>query len=132
MRVGSKEHRKEDLVMALLRRQTQAPTRRGSGFDQLAHLRNRIDRLFESPFDFASDLFSEGWMPLVDLNESNDNVIVKAELPGMKVEDIQLSLRENTLIISGERKHEEEVHEAESYRSEQISARDHFAAKRQR
>jgi len=51
----------------------------------------------------------EGLSPSVDIYEKGDDVIVKAELPGMKKEDIDLTLTENTLTLSGEKKKEERV-----------------------
>ena len=47
-----------------------------------------------------------GWSPALDLYQNNDNVIAVAELPGMRREDIQISLHDGTLTISGERKRE--------------------------
>ena len=84
-------------------------------FDRLSSLRDELDRLFESPFnDFAraTNLLS-GWSPAVDLYEDKDNFIARAELPGMKKEDIEISLHEGALTISGERKSEEKFEEGE-------------------
>ena len=50
---------------------------------------------------------------------------MKCELPGMKKEDIQISLHENTLSISGERKHERAVKEGDAFRSERFFGRFH-------
>ena len=50
-----------------------------------------------------------GWTPAIDLYEDKDNLYVKAELPGMKREEIEVSLHEGTLSISGERKSETQV-----------------------
>jgi HSP20 family protein len=88
-------------------------------------LRDEIDRLFEAPLaEFArhQNVFG-GWAPALDVYEQKDNVIVRAELPGMKKEDIELSLHDNTLTISGERKQEETHKEAETYRSERFFGR---------
>ena len=52
------------------------------------------------------------WYPAVDVEEEPDKYLVKAELPGMKQEDIKVSLRDGTLILTGEKKSEhEEKHE---------------------
>ena len=76
---------------------------------RLSTLRDELDSLFELPFlsNFAnqSQLFS-GWMPALDLYQNNDNVVAVVELPGMRKEDIEISLHEGMLTISGERKHE--------------------------
>jgi HSP20 family protein len=52
------------------------------------------------------DNFFTGWSPALDLYQSNDNVIAVVELPGMRKEDIEISLHDGTLTISGERKPE--------------------------
>ena len=69
---------------------------------RLTDLRDEIDRLFESPLARTSE-FLTGWSPAFDVYEEKDNFIVKAELPGMKREDINVSLHDGNLIISGER-----------------------------
>jgi HSP20 family protein len=90
---------------------------------RLTNLRDELDRLFESPFEELSrgaQLFSGGWAPALDVYEDKDNLTVKAELPGMKREDIEVSLHDGTLTISGERKSETKHEEAEVYRSERF------------
>ena len=92
----------------------------------LRRLREDIDRLFEQPLSGwlapAAGLF-EGWGPTLDVYEDKDNVIVKAELPGLKREEIQVSMLGEMLTISGERKQETEHKGAESYRSERYFGR---------
>ena len=94
-------------------------------FGQLTGLRDEIDRLFEAPLaELArtSQLLSR-WTPALDMYEDKDNVYVRAELPGMKKEDIDVSLHNGSLNISGERKNEEEFKDAEVYRSERFVGR---------
>lgn len=95
------------------------------GFGRLSSLRDEIDRLFESPFSKlarTSQLLS-GWTPALDLHEDNDSFVVKMELPGMKKEDINVSLHDGSLSISGERKNEEKHEDSEVYRSERFFGR---------
>jgi HSP20 family protein len=47
-----------------------------------------------------------GWSPALDLYEGNDNVTAIVELPGMRKEEIEISLHDGTLTVSGERKRE--------------------------
>ena len=92
---------------------------------RLSNLRDEIDRLFEAPLaELArgSNLFS-GWIPALDVFEDKDNFVVKAELPGMKKEDITVSLHDGSLSISGERKSEDKYEDAEVYRSERFFGR---------
>jgi HSP20 family protein len=56
-----------------------------------------------------------GWAPAIDVFETEDKFVVKAELPGMKEEDIDISVTGNTLTIKGERKAESEVKEEDYY-----------------
>ena len=77
--------------------------------DRLSILRNDLDSLFELPllgsFDRSGQLFS-GWPPALDVYQNNDNVVVVAELPCMKKEEIEISLHDGTITIAGERKSE--------------------------
>ena len=90
------------------------------GFGRLTSLRDEIDRLFEVPLaelDRTSQLLS-GWTPALDIYEDKDNVVVKAEVPGMKREEIDVSLHDGSLSISGEGKGKYE--DAETYRAERF------------
>ena len=64
-----------------------------------------------------------GWTPVLDVFEDKDQFVVKAELPGMKQEDIQVSLHDATLTVSGERKGEQKDKDAGVYRSERYFGR---------
>ena len=96
-----------------------------SPFNRLTNLRDEINRLFEVPFgDWGRETeFFTGWSPALDVYEDKDNLIVKAELPGMKKDQIELSLHDNTLTISGERKSERTENEGETSRSERFFGR---------
>ena len=96
-----------------------------SPFNELNRIRNEIYRIFEDPIGFASSASTlfEGWAPAVDIYEERDKITVRAELPGMKKEDIEVTVVGDTLTISGERKQEEERKEGETYRSERYLGR---------
>jgi HSP20 family protein len=64
-------------------------------------LSDEIDRLFDSPF---ATLSRNAWPPSLDVLEDKDNYIVLAELPGLTREDIEVSVEDGVLCISGERK----------------------------
>lgn len=92
---------------------------------RLSDLREEIDRLFESPlaeFARSSNLLS-GWSPALDVYEEKDQYVARVELPGMKKEDIELSLHDGALSISGERKFEEKEGSGELQRSERYFGR---------
>ncbi len=99
-----------------------------SPFVGLSTLRDEMNRLFDLPGPATGgreDRLMGVWSPPLDVFQTQDHMFVKCELPGMKKEDIQISLHENTLTISGERKQEQEVKEGESYRTERFFGRFH-------
>jgi HSP20 family protein len=93
-------------------------------FDRLLNLREEIDRLFNSPFGLDEPEFF-GWTPALDVYQDKDNFIVRAELPGMTKEDIEITLHENTLILSGERRSNGSHEGSEVSRSERYFGRFH-------
>ena len=98
-----------------------------SPLDRLTSLRDEMNRLFDGSFPGSrrdGGLFS-GWNPALDVYQDKDHVFVKTELPGMKKEDIEISLEDGVLTIAGERKHEEESKQGESFRSERFFGRFH-------
>jgi HSP20 family protein len=97
-----------------------------SPFRHLSLLRDEIDRLFDSPLDALtsnSQQFLNGWLPSIDLYEDRDHLVLKAEIPGMKKEDIDISLHGEVLTLSGERKEEETFDKTETYRAERFLGR---------
>ncbi len=58
------------------------------------------------------------WVPQMDVYEKDGKLVVKAELPGMKKEDVEVTVEEGDLVIKGERKTESEVKQEDYYRSE--------------
>jgi len=91
----------------------------------LSRLRDQLSQIFEQPEFALTDLLGGGWTPVVDVLDDKDKLIVKAEVPGFKREDLDVAVHENTLIISGERKSEEERKDGEFYRSERFYGRFH-------
>jgi HSP20 family protein len=92
-----------------------------SAADRWSNLRDELNSFFELPgwssFARAGQLFT-GWSPALDLYQSNDNVIAVVELPGMRKEDIEISLHDGTLTISGERKRENSSNDDKAERTE--------------
>jgi HSP20 family protein len=85
-------------------------------------LQNHINRMFDDPFFRISRLAdAEGlgmWNPAVDLYEKDDHFVIKAELPGIKKDDIKVDLKDRVLTLSGERSYDNEVKEENYYRRE--------------
>ncbi len=79
---------------------------------ELETLRREMDRLWEGFFGERRGLESaEVWAPALDLSETKDKLIVKAELPGVDPKDVDVSLTGNVLTIKGEKKEEKEEKE---------------------
>ena len=71
-------------------------------FTEIARLQDEMSRQFLTPERRAA-----GFVPLVDINEDKDAIYVKAELPGVKPDQVQLQVENDLLTISGERKSEQ-------------------------
>jgi len=79
---------------------------------ELEGLRREMDRLWESFFGERAGIeAAEAWLPALDLTETKDNLIVKAELPGVDPKDVEITLSGNVLSIKGEKKQEKEEKE---------------------
>jgi HSP20 family protein len=82
-----------------------------------------VDNYLVRPFPFLkpSRLIlpqQEELIPSVDIFEEGNDVVVKAELPGIKKEDIDITLTDNTIMIAGEKKKEKEIDKKDYYRWE--------------
>ena len=102
--------------MSLIRYQTPSSVMLPS-LNRWASLRDDLDTLLELPFLSGgarqAQLFT-GWTPALDLYQNNDNVVAVVELPGMRKDDIEISLHDGTLTIGGERKKAEPDADGES------------------
>lgn len=90
---------------------------RWSPVREMMDLRREFDRLFENALDmpaFRSDTATT-WGLALDLVENEDDYVIKASVPGIAPDDLEITLSDNTLTISGEFKQDEEVKE-EQYR----------------
>jgi HSP20 family protein len=86
-------------------------------FRDLTALQNEVNRLFTRATggDVAE---RQSWTPAIDVVETDDAIVLKAELAGMRPEDISIEVQDNVLTVSGERRFEEEVKEDKFYRIE--------------
>jgi len=88
---------------------------------EFSTLQNEMNRLFNTVFDAPSPggngTLRRG-MPAMDLVESGDHFVLRADLPGLSEEDVKIELEDQTLTISGERKAEHETREEGYYRVE--------------
>jgi len=86
----------------------------------LTSLRQAMNRLFEDAFVRPSRLWPElvGEEPALDVYQTDKNVVVKASLPGIKPEEVDISVTGDVLTIKGEHKEEEEEKKADYFRRE--------------
>ena len=86
-------------------------------FSNLMTAQREFDRLFKdafSPFHSEGELSTRTWAPPVDIYETENDIVLKAELPGVDSKDVEVKVEDNTLYLKGERKFEKEV-KNESY-----------------
>lgn len=97
-----------------------AITRYSNPFSELQSFQDQIGRMFESTLNRNDDasLMRGSWIPPVDVAEEGDNLILKAELPGMKEEEIDIEFENGLLTLKGERSFESEKSERNYHRIE--------------
>ncbi len=86
-------------------------------FRDLISIQDRMNRLFEQTLSRSRGeeaVSAATWTPAVDIYETPDTIVMKAELPGVSREDIQIHINDNTLTLKGERRFAKDVQE-ESY-----------------
>jgi HSP20 family protein len=76
----------------------------GSAFEELERMRRRLDEMSGGFERRPYRVLGAGVFPLINLSENKDNYYVRAEMPGLKADDIGISVAGNNLSISGERK----------------------------
>lgn len=99
------------------------PIRKWNPWEEMLNLTRRMNRLFDSSllqkFDLEEeDTMSHPWSPLVDIYETSENIVVRAEIPGMKKEDIEINVTDNVLTIKGEKKQEKKMQNEDYHRIE--------------
>ncbi len=90
---------------------------------ELNTIQNEINRLFNTFFDqpgtpTGRNGHGRRWLPAMDLVETADHYVLRADLPGLSDEDVNIQLEDNVLTISGERKTEQETKQEGFYRLE--------------
>jgi len=90
---------------------------RGSLFD----VRDEVNRLFDGflpDFPWRGDVAEGSWSPRVDISETNGELVVVAELPGLNRDDVAVRIENNVLTLKGEKKREDEKEGTNYYRIE--------------
>jgi HSP20 family protein len=90
-------------------------------FRELSSLQSEMNRLFNAAFGDMPNGGTGGsrrWIPAMDLLETDDDFVLRADLPGMSESDVNIELEDNILTVSGERKTEHEENREGFYRVE--------------
>jgi len=87
-------------------------------YPMLRDRRPLVDDLFESFLDSFNSFSNVNWSPVVDLDETNNEYVLHAELPGMNKKDIEISVENDVLTIAGEKKERVKSKEANCHISE--------------
>ena len=94
--------------MSLIPWKTRAQEDGGRQLPTLSGFRGELDRLFDSFFHDVAPWGERAWGPPIDVEETDKEIHVRAEIPGVKPEELDISISGNTLVISGEKKESEE------------------------
>ncbi|NJD23613.1 MAG: Hsp20/alpha crystallin family protein [Melioribacter sp.] len=86
---------------------------------ELETLHDRIQRYFDDFPNFGFNL-NDNFYPRIDISEDKENINVIAEIPGVKKDEIKITLQDNILTIEGEKKKESEKKENNYFRSERM------------
>ena len=92
-------------------------------FKNILSLQERMNRMFDEAVHrghAGETLGQSTWSPPVDIYETEDDIVIEAEVPGMSKEDVDIQVRDNTLILKGERKMERAAKEEGYHRVERV------------
>jgi len=106
----------------IYRRVFDSPWRFRSMLDEFERMRQMMDRLVGEA-EGAFPIARAGVFPLVNLTENKDNFFIRAELPGVEKDDLEISATSNSISISGERKIPQEEEDARYHRREREAGR---------
>lgn len=90
-------------------------------FRDLVTVQDEMNRFFENFLGrplARTEWIEDAWSPSVDISETKDNLIIKAEIPGMKKDDIEISIHDSILTLKGEKKQEKEEKDINYHRIE--------------
>jgi len=95
---------------------------RWSPWNELETMNNQLSRLLDgSRFEMARD--ADQWTPSVDIKETDEALLVQAELPGIEKKDVHLEVKDGILTLTGERRYEKDVKEENVHRIERAYGR---------
>ena len=89
-------------------------------FQQLVAMGNRLNRTLNDPYAPHTEDSFGAWAPPVDIFEKGDQLVIRAEIPGVRAENMEVRVENGVLTLHGERKQETEVKAENAYRMERV------------
>lgn len=100
---------------------------RWNPMNEMFSFRRPLSRVFDDFFlprtTTEDGSLTWGWNPVVDIYDNEDNIVIKAELPGVSKEDIEIDIKDRVLMLKGERSADNEAKEDDYYRRERTYGR---------
>ncbi len=104
--------------MAIIRRDPMREIERWEPFGEMESLHRRMNRLFERLMPSGDGFFGIDFMPAAEMDETEDEIRLRLEIPGMEAKDLDIEVTETSIDISGERKSESKTKAKGMVRSE--------------
>ena len=89
-------------------------------FQQMAGMSNRLNRTLADPYTPRTEDAFGAWAPPVDIFEKDDHLVIRAEIPGVHGEDMDVRIENGVLTLHGERKQDTAITEDNAYRMERV------------
>ncbi len=86
-------------------------------FQEMENIRQQMDRMFDELAGFNRE-YTSTWAPAIELEDRDDNLILRAEVPGIEGKDLDIQVAREAVSIAGETRHESETKERGYFRSE--------------
>jgi HSP20 family protein len=99
------------------------PLAKWNPFKDLIFLQERMSRIFDealSQYEGSSGLSSGAWFPPVDIYETGNKIVLKAEIPGVDRDDVSVEVNENVITLKGERRFAKNLREENYHRMERF------------
>jgi HSP20 family protein len=99
------------------------PWRRAAGgwLEQMRHEMDEMFQRFAGEAEFGTGKRLMEWAPRIDVEETDKEIVVKADLPGVDPKDVEVTVRDNALVIRGEKKEEKEEKRKNYHRVERFA-----------
>jgi HSP20 family protein len=87
-------------------------------FQEMETLRHQMDKMFDEIAGLNREMTTKSWSPAVELEDTNDNLILRAEVPGLEGKDLDIQVAREAVSIAGETRYENKSEERGYLRSE--------------